>query len=151
LTHLAPRLILGVLLAARVGASVPLCAATPCSDPELTLFKHGDPRQAAAEFAPEEQIFLALRCLRLPKGEFTFHVDWFNPGGGLQEQNELRVTQAQAADYTVRAWLKLLRQSMGRRFVAGSDVGYRAALLGAWRVKIFLDGTPIAEAGFQVK
>jgi len=134
-----------------LGAAGTVFGAT-CRAPELTFYKNDDPKRVATEFSPEDRICLAVRCPRLPAGHYIFHVEWINPGGKLQEQSEWSFEQPALSNYTLRAWLRLLRESAGRRVIAATtDSGHRMVLLGRWTVIIYLNGDRIAEAAFEVR
>ena len=118
----------------------------------LYMYKNQESTRSATVFSPHDQIFVYIRFINLPKGEYTFHADWYNSFGEQQESSRHTFSLPEAADYAVESWLEMKRAGfLNRLFSVSETTGYNLKFYGKWKVIIFLNGEQVAVSPFEVR
>lgn len=115
------------------------------------LYRNEDPRPAL-QFAPADTITACLIVKDLPAGRYTFHADWYNAAGELQESSRYPFEQGANRIDRIEARLELIKASPLRRIFSGSEAtGYHIKFYGQWQVRFFLNGEEIDRKIFEIK
>ena len=118
----------------------------------LYMYKNQESTQSTTVFSPHDQIFIFIRFINLPKGEYTFHADWYNSFGELQESSRYAFSLAEPSDHSVESWLEIKQAGfLNRLFSVSETTGYNLKFYGQWQVKIFLNGEEIAVSPFEIR
>ena len=119
----------------------------------LLMYKGGTAgQQAVTHFSPDDRICLYIDFHGIPRGEYFFQADWYNPFGELQDSSSHAFTLKAESDYAVEASLEISRAGfLSRLFSASETTGYHAKFYGEWQVRLFLNGNRVAEKTFEIK
>jgi len=116
------------------------------------LYKNEDPAPAI-RFSPTDRIVACLILKDLPSGRYTFHADWYNAAGKLQESSRHQFEQRSKRDEKkIESRLEFIKASLLRRiFSASESTGYHMKFYGNWEVRLFLNGEEIGRSVFEIK
>jgi len=100
-------------------------------------------------FTPYDTFYIVLDLSNLNPGEHLITTDWIDPWGRLERQSIYRFSLEEPLKfYRVYSWLQLWKKGFVSRAFIGKD--YNDKFYGEWSVKIYLNGTRIAERKFKV-
>ena len=119
---------------------------------DVFMYKNKDVQDHTVQFSPKDEIVVRIRLEDLPKGVYTFHADWYNAAGELQDASAYRFTTTQTADRGLESHLEIRKASpLKKLFSASEATGYHIKFYGKWQVKLYLNGEEIACTEFEVQ
>ena len=119
---------------------------------EVFMYKDEDPSVPTTEFSPADRIFVRIILKNLPRGDYTFHADWYNALGDLQDSSRYRFTILKKTAEIIESQLKITEASPLRRLFSASEAtGYHIKFYGKWHVKLYLNGEELGSKYFTVR
>lgn len=129
-----------------------LCAGKESIEAEVCLYKNSAPSTPTVRFSPGDTIVLRVGFKNLPAGDYTFHADWYNAKGELQETSRYAFTLKDKGKEILETQLNLIKASPLRRLVSASEAtGYHMKFFGKWQVKLYLNGEEITHKHFTIQ
>ena len=108
------------------------------------MYKNRDIEYPISVFSPNDEIHINIRFIQLPKGNYSFQTEWYNPLGEIQTSSAFRFSLNRKSDYPLWSTLKLHNASHQKRMVTFSYArGYHIKLFGKWRVILYLNGEKV--------
>lgn len=102
-------------------------------------------------FAPKEKIFARIKIKDLQPGQYSFHTEWINPLGELQDESAFSFEHHRQEDFRAQSWMRLIRAGFFKRLASVSKAsGYSAEFFGRWQVVFYLNGEKIASRHFDI-
>lgn len=118
----------------------------------LFMYKGGGEKDPGTMFSPHDQIIVYIQFISLSRGEYTFHADWYNALGELQDTSEHVFSLEKSSDYAIESMLEMTKAGfLTRLFSASETTGYSVKFYGKWQIKLFLNGEEIADRHFTVR
>ena len=116
------------------------------------MYKNDNRSIPVTRFSPTDTIGLLVIFNDLEEGHYTFHADWYNASGKLQETSRYRFTKQPGRAEIIDAQLEIIKASPLRRLFSSTETtGYHMKFYGKWRVKLFLNGKAVTGKDFEVK
>jgi hypothetical protein len=116
------------------------------------MYKNEDIHAPTNQFSPQDKIAVRIKIKNLPKGSYTFHADWYNAFGDLQDKSRCRFTVRKQSNKVLESSLEIREASpLKKLFSASEGTGYHIKFYGKWQVKLFLNGEEIACKAFDVR
>ena len=116
------------------------------------MYKNDNRSTPVTRFSPTDTIGLRVIFNDLEEGHYTFHADWYNASGKLQETSRYRFTKQPGRVEIIDAQLEIIKASPLRRLFSSTEAtGYHMKFYGNWRVKLFLNGKEVTKKKFEVK
>ena len=106
---------------------------------------------STTSFSPYDDILIQLNLYELPKGDYAYSVNWYNPFGELEDTSSYYFSLPQKASYS--CWSKLDLEEAGtltRLFSVSETTGFNIKYYGRWQVKLFINGDKIYQQEFYI-
>jgi hypothetical protein len=136
-------------------AVLPLSMAGQISEsirPDVFMYRNGDSHTPVSLFSPQDKIVVRVKLKQIPEGSYTFHADWYNAKGDLQEKNSYQFSTQTETNKMIESSLEIKKASpLKRLFSASEATGYNIKFYGKWEVKLYLNGEKIACKEFEVR
>jgi len=118
----------------------------------IFMYKNNEVAQPTTLFSPHDKIVVYIKFFNLPGGEYTFHADWYNSFGELQDSSNYSFALPGAADHAVESSMGMSKAGfLTRLFSVSETTGYSVKFYGKWQVKLFLNGDEVAGKSFEVR
>ena len=116
------------------------------------MYKNEDTKIPTTDFSTDDKIVVRIIFKNLPTGDYTFHADWHNALGDLQDTSRYRFTIQKKTEEIVESQLEIMKASPLRRLFSASEAtGYHIKFYGKWQVKLYLNGKEIIRKHFTVR
>ena len=133
-----------------IGSAIPVHSYA--QHPVAYMYKNDNRGTPVTRFSPTDAIGLLVIFKDLEDGHYTFHADWYNAAGKLQETSRYRFTKQPDRTEVIDAQLDIIKASpLKRLFSSTETTGYHMKFYGKWRVKLFLNGKEVNSKDFEVK
>ena len=118
----------------------------------LFMYRNEDVQCPTSLFSLKDKIVVRNKLKNLPKGNYTFHADWYNAFGRLQDTCRHEFTAPQEILKVIDSQLEIRKASpLKKLFSASESTGYNIKFYGKWQVKLYLNGEEIACKEFEVQ
>ncbi|MBW1696529.1 MAG: hypothetical protein JRH18_08235 [Deltaproteobacteria bacterium] len=139
------------LLTAMIMSSAALGQVTESLHCEVFMYKNEVVHVPVGVFSPQDKIVVRIKVKQIPRGFYTFHADWYNPKGDLQNQCSYRFSLQKTKNKVLESYLVIKKASaLKRLFSISESSGYNIKFYGRWKVKLYLNGEEIACTIFKV-
>ena len=119
---------------------------------DVFMYKNEDRSAPTTDFSAADRIIVRIILKNLPKGAYTFHADWYNASGNLQDTSRYRFTIRKTTAEIIESQLEITEASPLRRLFSASEAtGYHIKFYGKWQVKLYLNGEKIGGKHFNVR
>jgi hypothetical protein len=119
---------------------------------DVFMYKNGRPETPTTHFFTTDTIVVRVTFRGLSRGHYTFHADWYNAFGELQDSSRSEFTLDKPDNMTSESQLELIRASRLKRLFSSSEsTGYSVKFYGKWRVKLYLNGKEMVYKDFEIR